>query len=159
MKAGWKIALAFVVATAGMPLLAFAGHGHGHHGGGHHGGGYAYGGGYGGNYGGACGCGAQVQAHYAPPAGAQFGQPTPAVAQRSGGYQSFSYSPEAAAAADVGPAAPPVMSGPAYQAPAAFAPNYYGGYSGRYSNNRREARAYNNAANKSLGNHDYGIGR
>ena len=151
MKAGWKIALAFLMVAAGVPLTASAGHGHHrHHGGGH---------GYGGGYGGGCGCGTAAPAYYPPPANVQYGQPTPAGGQ-GGGYQSFSYSPEAGAAADVSQAPPPVMSGPAYYPqPAAFAPNYYGGYSGGYSNNRREARAYNNAANKSLGNHDYGIGR
>jgi hypothetical protein len=48
------------------------------------------------------------------------------------------------------------MSGGAYYPQSAgFAPSYYRGYSG----NRRAVPAYNNAANKSLGNHDYGIGR
>jgi|GEM_PF-4644898 len=149
MKAGWKFALALLVGLAGLPLAAYAGHGRHHHGGGY---------GYGGGYGGSCGCGAQVQ-YAPPPVHAQYGEPTPAVAQNNSGYQSFSYNPTPAAEANLAPAAAPVMANQGFYQPApVYAPNY-GGYSGGFSNNRREARAYNNAANKSLGNHDYGIGR
>ena len=145
MKAGWKIALAVLISAAGLPLVASAGHGH------HRGGGYGYGG-----YGGACGCGAAVQ--YAPPPGAQYGQPTPAAGGQVGGdYQSFSYSPTPAGELDAAAAPPPVMNGPAYYPPAApYGSGYYGG---GYSGNSWGARVYNNAANKTLGRHDYGRGR
>jgi hypothetical protein len=129
MKAGWSFALAFLVLAGGLPLVASAGHGR-------HGG-YASGG---------CCCGSQV--YYAPPATAQYGQPTPAVAQRSD-YQSFSYSPTPAAEVNVAPEAAPVMM---------YAPAYnYSGY--RSWNSYRRVPAYNNAINKSLGYNDYGIGR
>lgn len=143
MKAGWKIMLAVVVAVVALPLAASAGHGHHHH----RGGGYGYG------YGGGCGCGGQVQ--YAPPVHAQYGQPTPAVAEAGAGYQSFSYSPTPAGSIEAAQPAR-VMSAPTYYQPAAtYAPNYYGGYSGHTWG----ARAFNNAANKTLGHNDYGLGR
>lgn len=149
MTAGWKIALAVLVTVAGLPLAANAGHGHRHH---HGGGGYGYGGGYGG----CCSCGGQVQ--YAPPAHAQYGEPTPAVAQGNSGYQSFSYSPTPAGEVNAPGAAAPVMNTQAYYQPA---PNYGAGYygGGYTSGSRWGARAYNNAANKTLGHNDYGLGR
>ena len=143
MKAGWKIVLAVASLVVALPLAANAGHGHHHHGGG-----YGYG------YGGCCGCGGQIQ--YAPPVHAQYGQPTPAVAQQPGaGYQSFSYSPTPAGTLEAGQVAPAMSSPTYYQPAAAYGSGYYGGYSG----NHWGARVYNNAANKTLGRNDYGLGR
>jgi hypothetical protein len=154
MKAGLSFALTLLVALVGLPLVVSAGHGH-HRG--HHHGGSGYGGGYGG-----CGCGAQVQ--YAPPAYAQYGQPTPAIAQAGdAGYRSFSYAPTEAGAMAAEQAAPAAIAANPnfYPAPAYAAPAYGGGdnYGYGFGGYRRGARVYNNVANKTLGNHDYGIGR
>ncbi len=141
MKAMWTIGLA-LLSIAALPVLASAGHRH-HRGHGH------------GGYSGGCGCGtAGVQ--YAPPAYAHYGQPTPAVAQAgaAGEYQSFSYSPTPEGEMYAAP-----MNGPAYYPPAYGGyDNYgYGGYG--YSNYRYRAPAYENVVNKTLGRHDYGLGR
>jgi hypothetical protein len=124
--------LTVVTLMAGAPMIAEAGHGH-------HGGG---------GYGGGCACGGQVQ--YAPPLNAQYGEPTPAVAARGSGYQSFSYSPTPAGQA-VAPA--PIMAGNNYQSYSyQSAPSYGGAYGYGYRQGRQHA--YENAANKSLGRVD-----
>lgn len=149
MKTIGRVGLVVFVALLALPLAAQAGHRH------HRGGGYGYGG-----YGGGCGCGA-APVQYAPPAHAQYGEPTPAVAQaNAGAYQSFSYSPTPEG--DVGMVAPDaagpvVVNQPYYQAAPMYGQGY--NYSGYGYQRSRTHRAYENAINRSLGNNDYGRGR